>query len=219
GWVPSGTGASLSVIASNLAITNGAAVQAAGLWDLATAAGVLYKFTAALIDRSDGAAAQARVVEVGGGSAALCLVTAAEGGGANTQYFVAVSSTSRIQLFTGSGSLGVVSQWNSISTRAIPGYAARQGTAALKPIWRSAFGGYADHDESDDVLPQTYPAAFTGDIMLLKPDGSILEWTGQNITTTFNPPGVDQKELVVRSTMQVREKQALAAWMRGRPLA
>ena len=68
-------------------------------------------------------------------------------------------------------------------------------------------------------MPQTYPAAFTGDIMLLKPDGSILEWTGQNITTTFSPPGLDQKQLIVRETMQVREKQALAAWMHQQPLS
>lgn len=108
---------------------------------------------------------------------------------------------------------------SGITVRSVPAILARQSSTPLKPTWRSASGGYADFDLSDDVLPSTFPAAFTGDVFYLLPDGSIVELIGQSVTTTYNLPAVDMKHVVVRATMTASERNALRSWMRRQPLS
>lgn len=138
------------------------------------------------------------------------------GTGAQKVYIVALGSTTWVRFLKDTATQITVS---SITVKEVPGYSAKQATGSFRPSWNSSSLGLAQFDGTDDVLGATFPASFTGDVVYLKSDGSIVQSLGQSITTAYNLPGVSMKHCVIRQTLSPLELAQLTKWLRAQPFA
>jgi len=138
------------------------------------------------------------------------------GVGAQKVYINATGSTTWVRFFKDTATQITVS---SITVKEVPGYSAKQSTSSFRPTYNSSSLGFANFDGVDDVEGATFPASFTGDVVYLKSDGSIVQSLGQSITTSYNLPGVSMKHCVIRQTLSSLELAELTKWMRAQPFA
>jgi len=136
--------------------------------------------------------------------------------GAQKAYIVATGNTTWVRFLKDTATQITVS---SITVKEVSGFAAKQATGSFRPTWSSSSLGFAQFDGTDDVLGATFPASFTGDVVYLKSDGSIVQSLGQSITTAYNLPGVSMKHCVIRQTLSSLELAELIKWMRAQPFA
>lgn len=224
GWTESAAAGYSQAVSSGELVGSSTATTGAGgrYQNITTAAGYLYRLGVLARKISGTATAFMRISQgasvTGDGTSIDTSTTSLSAQQLSMNWVATGTAITQYLRYTSTANPSSVGHDNA-SAKLVPGFAARQGTSSLRPAWRSARSGYADFDGSDDVLVATFPSAFTGDVVYLTPDGSVVELFGQSITTSYSLPGVDMKHCVIRVTMTAGERNALKKWMRRQPLS
>jgi lysophospholipase L1-like esterase len=224
-----------SVLGANID-TNGDFSGGIGTWtDASTAPGSIAVVSNALnvIHGGSGGIGRARntytvvvgkryrfIVSASGGGPAAQLGTVAAGVQYGTAtpgtefFFEATTTTLHVQLVNTTS--GTTSIYDNIFIQEVPGVHARQATAGLRPLYRSA--GYIDHDGVDDLLVANFVTSMGSACTVAYVTASgVTILTAQTIGTTFNLPAADWYQMVViNRALTGTETTNLTAWMRGK---